>query len=151
MTVTGQPPVNYTYDNANRLTQITQGIATVTIAYDAADRRTSLILPNGVSTEYTYDAASQLTAITYRKGAAVLGNLTYAYDAAGQRTQIGGSYARTGLPSGVASATYNAANQQAAFGRQSQTFDLNGNLTSDGNNTYTWNARNELVSMTGPV
>ncbi len=34
MTVAAQSTVNYTYDNANRLTQITQGTATVTIGYD---------------------------------------------------------------------------------------------------------------------
>ena len=31
-----------------------------------------------------------------------------------------------------------------------QTFDLNGNLTSDGTTTYTWDARNRLVSLSGP-
>jgi RHS repeat-associated protein len=29
--------------------------------------------------------------------------------------------------------------------------DLNGNLTSDGTSTYTWNARNELAAITGPT
>ena len=30
-------------------------------------------------------------------------------------------------------------------------YDANGNLTSDGTNTYTWNARNQLVSISGGV
>lgn len=150
LTVTGQPTVNYTYDNANRLTQVTQGSATVTISYDNAGRRTSLTLPNGVVTEYTYDAASQLTGLTYKNGSTVLGNLTYGYDAAGRRTTIGGSYARNGLPQAVTSGSYNPANQQGAFGSQNLSYDLNGNLQSDGTNTYTWNARDQLVSMTGP-
>ncbi len=51
----------------------------------------------------------------------------------------------------MASATYDAANQQTAFGGQTQTFDLNGNLTGDGTNTYVWNARNQLASISGPV
>ncbi|HVB86246.1 MAG TPA: RHS repeat domain-containing protein [Candidatus Dormibacteraeota bacterium] len=34
---------------ANRLTQITQGTSTVSFAYDNANRRTSLTLPNGVT------------------------------------------------------------------------------------------------------
>jgi YD repeat-containing protein len=83
MTVTGQPTVNYTYDNANRLTQITQGAATVILAYDNAGRRASLTYPNGVVTEYTYDAASRVTAIDYKQGTTLLGNLTYQYDANG--------------------------------------------------------------------
>ncbi len=151
MTVAGQSTVNYSYDDANHLIQMSQGTVTVTLAYDEAGRRTLLGLPNGVTTEYSCDAASQLTGLTYKHGANVLGNLTYTYDAAGRRTQIGGTYARTGLPRTVTSATYNAANQQTNFGGQSVTYDLNGNLTSDGINTYTWNARNQLISMTGPL
>ncbi len=80
-----------------------------------------------------------------------LGTLTYGYDANGQRTSVGGSYARTGLPAALASATYDDANQIAAFGGTSFTYDDNGNLTSDGVRSYTWNARNELTSLTGPV
>jgi YD repeat-containing protein len=49
----------------------------------------------------------------------------------------------------VASATYDAANQQLTFGGQTLTYDATGNLTSDGTNTYTWNARNQLVGITG--
>ena len=33
----------------------------------------------------------------------------------------------------------------------SLTYDANGNLISDGVNTYTWNARNQLVSISGRV
>ncbi len=76
--------------------------------------------------------------------------MTYAYDDAGRRTTIGGSYARTGLPPVVSITSHNAANQQTAFGSQTLSYDLNGNLTSDGTNTYIWNGRNQLVSMTGP-
>ena len=149
MTVDGQTAINYTYDNANRLTQITQGSATVTIAYDNSNRRTSLTLPNAVVTEYTYDNASQLTGLTYKYSGSTLGSLTYTYDAAGRRTSVGGSYARTGLPSAVGSATYNAANQQTAFGSLTLTYDLNGNLTGDGTDTFSWNARNQLSSISG--
>jgi len=31
------------------------------------------------------------------------------------------------------------------------TYDLNGNLTSDGTNTYAWSARNQLAGITGPT
>ncbi|HMG74448.1 MAG TPA: RHS repeat-associated core domain-containing protein [Pyrinomonadaceae bacterium] len=150
MTVAGQPTVNYTYDNVNRLTQITQGGSTVTIAYDAIGRRTSLTLPNGVVTEYGYDNASQLTSLTYKQGTTTLGDLTYDYDAAGRRTSMGGSFARSLTPQGVGAANYNAGNQQLGFGSQTLTYDLNGNLLSDGANSYTWDARDRLVSMTGP-
>ena len=151
MSVPGQSVVNYAYDNANRLTQITQGTSTVTIGYDNADRRTSLTLPNGVVTEYAYDVASQLVSLAYNKAGNTLGNLTYEYDSAGHRVRIGGSFARTNLPAALTSAGYNTANQQTAFGGQMFSYDLNGNLTGDGTNTYTWNARDELVSISGSV
>jgi YD repeat-containing protein len=103
MTVFGQPTVNYSYDNANRLLQITQGSSVVSFAYDAAGRRTSLTLPNGVLVEYAYDAASRLTSIVYKQnGTVVLGDLRYEYDQNGNRTKIGGSFARTGVPQAVA-------------------------------------------------
>jgi RHS repeat-associated protein len=107
-------------------------------------------LPNGIVTEYGYDAASRLTGLTYKNGPNVLGTLTYAYDNAGSRGQIGGTWARTGLPQSMASATYNAANHQLTFGGQSLTYDLNGDLTSDGTTTYTWDTRNRLASLSGP-
>jgi RHS repeat-associated protein len=150
MTVTGQPPVSYGYDNADRLTSLTQDSATISLAYDDANRRTGLTLSNGVTVEYGYDAASQMTGITFKLGpTTVLGNLTYTYDLAGNRTSVGGTWARTGLPAALASATYDAANQVATWGSTSFTYDANGNLSSDGTKTYVWNARDQLVGLTG--
>src|SRR6266478_7872401 len=97
LTVPGQSVANYTFDNANRLTQIVQGSTTVSLSYDNANRRTTLTLPNGITTSYSYDNASQLTGLTYVKSSNTLGNLTYGYDLAGRRVSIGGSYAQTNL------------------------------------------------------
>lgn len=152
MSVAGQTSITYGYDNANRLTQIQQGSsATVTIAPDADSRRQSVTLPNGVSMNYGYDVASQLTGITYKLGANTLGNLTYGYDLAGRRTAVGGSYARTNVPAAASAASYNVNNQLTNWKGATLTYDLNGNLTSDGTNTYTWNARNQLVTISGVV
>lgn len=152
MTVAGQPQVTYTYDDANQLHTITQGSAVVTRDYDEAGRRKTLALPNGVTVGYGYNAASQLTSLTYTKGGATLGNLTYEYDPAGNRTKVGGSWARTGLPQAVTSATYNAANRQGAFDNTTLSYDDNGNLTTaqdaGGSATYGWNARNQMTGIT---
>ena len=150
MTVAGQPTVTYAYDIADRLTSIAQGTAMVTFGYDNANRRTTLTLPNGVTTTYAYDAASRLTGLTYTLGPTTLGTLLYAYDLRGNRTVIGGTWARTGLPGALASATYNAGNHQLTFGSKALTYDLNGNLTSDGTSTYTWDSRNRLAAIAGP-
>lgn len=149
--VTGQTSVSYTYDNADRVTGITQGSATVSIGYDNANRRTSLTLPNGIVTEYSYDNDSQLTGLTYKLSGTPIGTLNYSYDAAGQRTAVEGTYARTNLPAALTSATYDDANRIATWGGTSVSYDNNGNLTSDGTRTYTWNARNELTAISGPV
>jgi RHS repeat-associated protein len=154
VTVAGQPPITYSYDMADRLTRITQGSADVVFGYDAAGRRTSLTLQNGIVVEYVYDSASRVTGLTYRLGSATLGSLSYAYDAAGERIGLGGTWARTGVPQPVASASYDANNQQLSFGGTILTFDQSGNLAVEtdggGTTTYTWNARNQLVGLSGP-
>ena len=149
MTVAGQTLVSYTYDDADRLTGVTQGSASVALVYDDANRRTSLTLPNGIVLESTHDDDSQLTALTYKLGGVTIGDLTYGYDGGGQRVSMGGSYARTGLPSTLTSATYDDANQIATWGGTSFSYDDNGNLTSDGAKTYTWNARNQMTGLSG--
>jgi YD repeat-containing protein len=153
--VAGQTAVNYTYDNANRLTTITQGTNTVTIGYDDADRRTSLTYPNGNKIEYANNAASEVTSLTYKSGTTTIGDLTYTYDAAGNRIKTGGTFARSNLPPALTTVSYNANNQQTTFGSNTITYDLNGNLATvnDGSvtTTYTWNVRNQLtgISNTG--
>jgi RHS repeat-associated protein len=149
MAVSGQTAITYGFDNANRLTQISQGSANVSFGYDNDSRRTSLTLPNGVSMNYSYDAASQLSGITYKNGSTTLGNLSYAYDLSGRREGVGGTYARTNTPQAASSASYNVNNQLTQWKGANLTYDANGNLTSDGTNTYTWNARNQLVFISG--
>ncbi|HKQ51208.1 MAG TPA: RHS repeat-associated core domain-containing protein [Pyrinomonadaceae bacterium] len=150
MTVAGQSAVNYAYDAADRLTRITQGTSVIAFGYDDADRRTSLTLPNGVAITYNYDSASRVTGIEYEKGGVALGDLTYGYDATGKRVKVGGSFARTNLPQTVTSLPYNAANRLTKWGAKALTYDANGNLLGDGVNSYTWDARNRLASISGP-
>jgi RHS repeat-associated protein len=147
MTVAGQSAVNYSYDNANRVIQIAQGSSTVSFAYDAGSRRTSLTLPNGIVMSYSYGNASELTGISYMSGSTNLGSLTYGYDLAGRRTSMGGSLAQTALPLPVNEAEYNGDNQLTEWGTASLYYDPNGNMTSDGLNSYAWNSRNQLASM----
>ena len=116
--------------------------------YDAANRRTSKTLPNGIVATYTYDEASLLTGITYSQGATVLGTLTYGHDLLGRRTSVGGSWARTTLPSPV-TAAYDAANQLTRFGTAPISYDAAGQLTTDGTHTYEWDGRHQLSSIDG--
>jgi RHS repeat-associated protein len=149
MTVSGQAQIVYGYDNGNRLTSITQNASVVSMGYDAASRRTLLTLPNEVTVEATYDPASRVSAIAYRNASGTLGDLTYTYDAAWSRVAMGGTWARTGLPQALVSATYDAANQILTFGGAPYAYDANGNLTSNGATSYSWNARDQLTAVNG--
>ncbi len=48
MSVAGQSAVTYGYDNAHRLTSITQGTTTIGMTYDDANRRSALTFTNGI-------------------------------------------------------------------------------------------------------
>jgi RHS repeat-associated protein len=122
----------------------------VGFAYDAASRRTTLTLANGITVSYGYDNASQVTSIAYRDSAStLLGDLTYGYDLAGRRTSMGGSFARTGLPAALASATYDANNRLTNWGGAALSHDANGNLLGFQGKTYAWNSRDQLASISG--
>ncbi len=87
--------------------------------------------------------------ITYTPG----GTLTYGYDNDRRIISRGGSLFQSILPPAVSSASYNHDNQLTYFstGAASPTYDLNGNLVSDGINTYSWDARNRLTGISsGP-
>jgi RHS repeat-associated protein len=148
-TVAGQPLITYGYDDANRLTSVQQGLSTVTITYDDANRRSTLTLPNGVVTTYAYDDANQLTGLTYALGQTTLGTLTYAYDLAGRRTEVDGTWARTDLPQPLSNAAYDAANRINTWQGLTFSYDPNGNLASDGLTSYSWSTRNQLAALSG--
>jgi RHS repeat-associated protein len=150
MVSNGQQPITYLYDQASRLMQVAQGTIVVGFGYDNANRRTTLTYPNGTSTSYSYDFASRLTGITHSGQSGIIEALTYQYDAAGNRTSLLRSNGTaTMLPVAVAGATYDAANEQTAFAGGTLEYDSNGNLITDGVNTYQWDARNRLVSISG--
>jgi YD repeat-containing protein len=150
MTVAGQAAVTYGYDDADRLTSITQRSSVVGFEYDGANRRTAVTLPNGVRVEYGYTASSRLAALTYKYGTTVLGTLAYEYDAAGRRIEMSGTWARTTLPAPLTSATYAAANRLTQWNGTTLTYDDNGNLASEGSRTYSWDVRNRLTALGGP-
>ena len=145
----------YTYDNANRLIGITQGSETVQVSYDADNRRTLLTLPNSITVNYGYDAASELTSLAYTLGNGTsLGNLVYSYDQDGRVITKSGTFATDMLPTPTTQApNFDLNDRETSFNGQALSYDADGNLTFDGTNTYTWNARNQLtqISQNGNV
>ncbi|BCJ55405.1 hypothetical protein Asp14428_68800 [Actinoplanes sp. NBRC 14428] len=142
MTVPGQAQTVYGYNNADQLTTITRGTQTVGIGYDTAGRRGTLTVPAGITQTYGYDDASRVTSINYTRGTTALGTLTYALDPLGRPLHVDGTYARVTLPPASGPVTYDAADQ-----RSGNTYDDDGNVSSDGTTTYAWNARNQLTTV----
>jgi len=153
MQAASQAQVSYSYDNANRLTGISQGSTNLSFAYDAAGRRTAATLPGGIAATYVWNGASRLTGITYASGSTTLGTLTYGYDLAGRLVARGGSLFQSVLPAAVTSASYDLASRLTARTvsgvTATPTWDANGNLTTDGVRSYTWDARNRMTTIPG--
>jgi len=87
--------------------------------------------------------------MTWTLGGNQVGNLGYSYDADGRVIAKTGSFAQTNLPQAVTGNAFNADNEMTAFNGTSLSYDLNGNLTGDGTNSYAWDARNHLASISG--
>lgn len=150
MMANGQQPTTYQYDAASRLTRVQQGSLFAALGYDNANRRISLDYSNGTTTSFAYDFASRLTNITHNGPAGIIEALTYTYDAAGNRFSANRANGTASLlPAAVASAAYDAANEQTQFAGATLTYDANGNLINDGVNVYQWDARNRLAGITG--
>jgi RHS repeat-associated protein len=144
--------VAYRYDEAGQLAGVAnQHAAAETTARDEAGRVTELQLPNGITAGYRFDQAGRLAGIGYRHGGDDLGELTYTYDRAGRRRAVSGDLAATALPEPFAGAVFDAGNRLVEFGGTTLAYDEAGNLVDDGANTYTWNARGQLIAIDGPV
>ena len=83
--------VNYRYDAAGRLAELTDGgnQRLVLYQYDAAGRLVSETRGNGVMTTYEYDAADQLLHLIHRApDGSILSRFDYTYDDTGRRTSM---------------------------------------------------------------
>ena len=121
--------VSNTYDNADRLLLLANLTSTGTTlssfnyAYNAVGYRTRVMEVDGSVVTWSYDPTYQLT--NEQRSGANSYNITYTYDAVGNRTLMVNSAAPTTY-------TYNAANEmatsQTSAGTTTYTFDGDGNL-----------------------
>lgn len=102
---------------------------------------------------YTYDPDSRVTGMTWTLGGSQINDLAYSYDADGHVVEESGNTTATAMVDPglyVGANTFNADNEMTSFLYGNPlTYDANGNLTSDGTNTYTWDARNHLSAISG--
>jgi YD repeat-containing protein len=81
---------NFSYDNANRRTQMTDATGSTLWSYDAAAQITGLQSPIG-TTSYTYQSSGRRATMT-ESG---VGITSYGYDAAGHTTSVQNSFGET--------------------------------------------------------
>ena len=145
-----QSTVNYTFDADNRITALSSGPLSASVAYDQDSRRTSLTQPNGLTVTYGFDAASNLTSLIDKVNGNTIGYAYYTYDANGRR--VGGSgnlgLADINLPA-AASATYAANNTLSTWNGTAAATDGANNLTGDPTNdfAYFFDERNHLAQV----
>ncbi|MEW1956966.1 RHS repeat-associated core domain-containing protein [Kineococcus sp. NPDC059986] len=143
----------YRYDANGNLTKVTPTapLGATTLTYDSANRVTSVTDGKGQKTQYAYDADDRITTTTFAGGATV----TNSYDADGNLTQSADSAA------GTSSYTYDALDREVSRQQPNMSgnsfatgYDNAGNITSVddiyGQVTYSYDAANELTSMTEP-
>jgi RHS repeat-associated protein len=139
------------HDGAGRLTAILENGAT-TVAnfnYDELGHRADTSL-GGAAMSDQYDDISRLSILTNNlTGTAADQTLTFSYNPASQiiaRIESNDAYKNITSDGPARNYSVNGLNQYTSVAGTTHTYDLNGNLTSDGTTSYVYDAENRLVS-----
>ena len=131
----------YTYDSARRLikllnSKVAEGstLSSFEYTYDSSVNVTSLSKLNGTYV-YTYDPVYQLKSTTHPSGV----TSKYNYDAVGNRQSTTNGEDTT--------YTANNMNQYTTVNGNNWSYDLNGNLLSDGNANYSYDYENHITEI----
>lgn len=144
----------YTYDGLNRLSGILEngGAGIVSQSYYAMGSRSDQTR-GGVATTYGYDFVTRPSSWTDNlAGTGPDVTTTVTYNPANQilsRTRSNDAYAYNAYVNANLSYSTNGLNQYTNVAGASLVYDSNGNLTSDGSNTYTYDVENRLLSASG--
>jgi RHS repeat-associated protein len=153
------PDSNYfqfAYDGLNRMTLMQRNADNGIAGFTYNNRGGRLQVASGSYTNYGYDNAGRLTSIAQDMTGTV-NDVTYgldAYNPASQVTQRSTSndaYVYTGDVNVNRNYAVNGLNQYTSAGPATFGYDANGNLTSDGANSFVYDVENRLVSRTGPA
>jgi RHS repeat-associated protein len=144
----------YAYDNAGRLSSLTDAATgdSLTYGYNSDSLLTSIGYGSGAASQsFGYNALHQLTSDTLTApGGGTEASVTYGYNANGDET----SKTTTGFAGGAANTyTYDQADRLTSWNNGVTTvgygYDANGNRTQVGSQTFTYNARDELLAGGG--
>jgi len=144
----------YDYDGLDRLSRVRQGSATLlNYSYDYYQRPHNKTTAGGVNTDLSYDRASRIDGIEHRFGQAQYDlSINIDYNPASQLTRQALSndrYHPTKASAQTGNYQVNGLNQYTAIGGKSINHDANGNLTADGQNSYSYDVENRLTSVSG--
>jgi len=150
---------SYSYDEAVRLRQLTDGDITATYAYDGNGRLCEKQFSNGMGTRYEYNEMGLLSALTSSDREGVLDRYGYSYDLMGNKTAI--EKHRRGMEpdSGLYVYGYDAMGRLTDVSKDGKslrayTYDAFGNRTGmdEGGKltNYSFNALGQLMRAEGP-
>jgi len=173
LTLPGNKTIIYTYDDANRLSDLqlsSFSLQPFSFTYDAANRPTNIVYPNGVTAAYTYDEGGRLTGLTYTKNGSAFIDRAYTYNALGQITKRTISAGLEAVPSDTHQyLRHNAADQLTHVSRMDNyeqperwrdvgpDYDANGAVTNIAvayngltlENAFTWDYEGRLTAYSG--
>ena len=139
--------LGYSYNSLNQVTQVQYGTGgnTRTFGYDSLHRLTSDVLTTGggatvASIGYGYDPNGNLTSKN-TTGFSGSGSNTYTYDLANRLTSWNTGTSTTNY-------AYDASGNRTQVGSNVYTYDARDQLTSDGVNSYQYTARGTMSSQT---
>ena len=145
----------YTYDYLNRETRlrVVGGSYVKNAIYDTRGNIGLLGIGSGALNGYKYDSAGRLNRIsTALAGTDADNQFNFTYNPASQiksRTISNDAYANTAHYDVARNYTTNGLNQYVSAGPSSFAYDPNGNLTSDGAVSFTYDVENRLVEASG--
>jgi RHS repeat-associated protein len=143
---------NYYYDARSRMTLVTDSVSNWLDGFSYGDRGPVAEQSYGGiagNSGYGYDATDRLTYIGHNMAGAGSVGYLFGYNAASQivsRYRNNNSYLWGGAYNVERNYGVNGLNQYTAAGSASFAYDANGNLTSDGTRTYTYDVENRLVT-----
>jgi RHS repeat-associated protein len=145
--------VPFAYDAADRFSSAgTAATAMVTAGYDSLSRVNALTRQGGANTSVGYDAADRMASLAHSfTNSSNNESWTFGYTPVGQLASEAGTNSAWDWNPGASApvnTTANGLNQNAAVGSASWTYDHNGNLTSDGTRSFTYDAENRLLTVT---
>jgi len=146
---------NYAYDGLDRMTgsRESDNDLIFSFAYNNQGQRSGQAFLGGSMTSYSYDALGRLASLAHdMTGTSGDVAFTYARNPAGQiisRGRDNDAYTWTGVVNLNRGYTANGLNQYTAAGPATFAYDANGDLVSDGSNTYTYDVENRLVGVSG--